>query len=100
MASFDEHDKEELDLYVENTFELYERKVAIISKMKRLIEADRYKPSAAVERWVVWLKAGAARYQKEIGPRRFSQALIRSLAEDFAKQYEREIRAGEYDHLG
>jgi len=96
MAQFDEHDKTELELYVENTGELYEHKKKIIGIMLSRIESGRYELRGAVPLWRAWLDRGARMYQKEIERHSFPPALRGELAQDLAEKYEAAIRAHEY----
>ena len=92
----DAHKKEELELYVENTSELYEHKKKIIAIMITRLEGNRYQRSGVVLLWKAWLRRGAAMYQREITRETFSPALITALAGELADQYKGAIERHEY----
>jgi hypothetical protein len=98
MASqaVDEDDMRELELYVENTGELYPDKKRIIALMAHRILCSRYSKSEAAKLWRRWLDKGASMYRREIGPRpRFPAALKDKLALELAGDYEERIRRHE-----
>jgi hypothetical protein len=97
MPKIDEHDKRELELYVENTAELYPDKKKIIGLLVHRITVGRYEPNEAAKLWLGWLNKGAEMYRKEIGAqRRFPVPLREELAKDLAEKYEGAIRRHEY----
>ncbi len=95
--AFDEHDKEELELFVENTGELYPDKKRIIALMVHRITSGTYKAEAAAKMWRRWLDKGAIMYRKEIRgePVNFTSALNNALATELASKYEEMIRRHE-----
>ena len=98
MAStpVDEDDTRELELYVENTGELYPDKKRIIALMAHRMTSDRYSRSDAARLWRRWLDKGAAMYRREIGTSpRFPAALKDKLALELAEEYEGRIRRHE-----
>jgi hypothetical protein len=91
----DEHDKDELELYPENTGELYEHKKKIIGLMIRGMERGLLKNPASL--WLPWVNKGAVMYRREIGTdTSFPPELRRELANDLAKKYADGIRRHEY----
>jgi hypothetical protein len=97
MPKIDEHDKRELELYVENTASLYPEKKKIIALLVHRIAVGRYEPNEAATLWRGWLNNGAEMYRKEIGAQRlFPVALREELAKDLAEKYEDAIRRHEY----
>ena len=92
----------ELDLYADNTSELYPKRMAIIANLKRKIAAGRYKASAAPKLWAYWYTDAAKRYAREFGGEwstMFPKAVRDRLARERAKdEYER-IRRGEHGPL-
>jgi len=96
-AAVDEDDKEELELFVENTGELYPDKKRIIALMVHRITAGRYDTADAAKLWRRWLDKGAVMYRREIPgrPVRFSAALKDALARELAEKYEGMIRRHE-----
>jgi hypothetical protein len=92
----DEDDMRELELYVENTGELYPDKKRIIALMVHRITSDRYKRADAAKLWRRWLDKGAVMYRREIGSSpRFTAALKDKLALELAEEYEGRIRRHE-----
>ena len=55
----------ELELYIENTGELYPQKKAIIANIKRKLKSGRYNHTLAPKLWLYWVDAGAKRFLKE-----------------------------------
>lgn len=88
----DHHAKEELDLFIENTSELYGQKQNILANIRRRILKGTYNPALASKLWMYWVDAGARRYCKEnhmggnIGDT-FNKPTRMALAEELAKRY-------------
>jgi len=82
--------KRELELYIENTSELYPQKQAIIANLQKKRAKGKYDPEKAPKLWEYWVDEGARRYQREFGSDSpiFNRATKRALAEELAKQYE------------
>lgn len=57
----------ELDLYAENTSELYNQKKSILANIKRRIASGKYNHALAPKLWLYWVDAAAKRYVKEFG---------------------------------
>jgi len=100
-APVDEHAATELDLYIENTSELYPQKLAIMENFKRRIARQKYDPSLAWKLWMYWVDAGARRYVKESGSGTsgsvFNKPTREKVAKDLAKHYTpTRIVAGDY----
>lgn len=95
MASFtsnvDEHAKTELQLYAENTSDLYNQKQSILANIRRRIAKGTYNHSLAPKLWLYWVDAAAKRYSKEFGPAVFNKATRMAVAQDLADNY----RSGE-----
>jgi hypothetical protein len=85
----DEHAKNELDLYAENTSELYNQKKAILAAIKKRIDKGTYDHSLAPKLWGYWVTEAARRYQKEFGSGSpiFSKATRDALAVELADRY-------------
>jgi hypothetical protein len=84
----------ELDLYAENTYELYGQFNAIIANLKRKIAKGTYRPALAPKLWRYWYDAAAQRYCKEYG------GSVRSMFPVAVRQYAAEQRAQEeYDAM-
>jgi hypothetical protein len=101
-AAVDEHAKDELLLYIENTAELYPMKEQIIRNMSKKIDKGTYDLEMAVKGWMHWVDEGAKLYKKEIGsqpgnePVAFPRDLRLAVARQVAEQEEEKIKAGEY----
>lgn len=63
----DEAVEHELDLYADNTSQLYPQKMSIIANIKRKIKSGKYDPKLAPKLWAYWYEAAAKRYCKEFG---------------------------------
>lgn len=91
-APVDEVALHELDLYSENTGELYPQKKAILANLQRKAAKGKYDRAKAAKLWRYWVDGAAKRYQIEFGGSRkgfgeFSPATREALAEDLAKRY-------------
>ena len=90
-APIDEHAATELDLYMENTSELYPQKLAILENLKRKIGKGVYDEAKAAKLWMYWVDAGAKRYVKEFGSGSidtiFNKPTRERVARDMARYY-------------
>lgn len=89
----------ELDLYAENTSELYGQFQSIIANLKRKIASRRYDATKAPKLWAYWYEAAAKRYCREFGgvwSEMFPKSLRDHLARDRAKDEHKKIVNGEY----
>lgn len=84
----------ELDLYAENTSELYNQKKSILANIKRRLGKGTYDHSLAPKLWMYWVDAAAKRYVKEFGdgPKAridsiFNKATREALAKELADRY-------------
>ncbi len=91
----DQQSLDELDLFAENTSELYPQKQAIIANLMKKKAKGVWDPEKAAKLWGYWVDAGAKRYAKEFGPGGternrfvFSRATKDALAAELAKRYE------------
>lgn len=90
----------ELDLYAENTSELYNQFKSIVANVKKKIKSGRYDPVKAPKLWLYWYDAAAKRYVKEFGGdvrRDFPLALRKQLAAERAVEEYKKIVGGEYN---
>jgi hypothetical protein len=93
----DEHAVTELDLYAENTSELYNQKKSVLANIRRRIASGKYDHALAPKLWMYWVDAAAKRYIKEFdhpGVRIdavFNKATREALAKELADRY----RSGE-----
>ena len=90
----------ELDLYTENTGELYPQFKAILAKFKERVRAGTLQTSTAWQMWMPWYDAGAKGYAREISAaeaRKFTHGVRKkAAAERAAYEYGRVMR-GEHD---
>ena len=83
----------ELDLYAENTSELYNQKLSILANIQRKHKSGRYDHSLAPKLWMYWVDAAARRYVKEFGSPGakidsiFNKATREHLARELADRY-------------
>jgi transposase len=80
----------ELDLFAENTGEIYKQKQAIIANLQKKRAKGKYDPAKAPKLWAYWVDEAARRYQKDFGSGSpiFDRATKNALAEELAKRYE------------
>ena len=92
-------DVRELELYAENTAELYPQFQSIIKNLQRKIAKGRYDPKLAPKLWRYWYDAAAKRYKAEFGSTdwSFPVAVRQAAAETKAAEEYEAILAGEYD---
>ena len=86
----DEAAARELDLYAENTSELYGQKKAILANIQRKLKSGKYDHSKAWKLWMYWVDAAARRYVKEFGgsvQSVFNKATREHLARQLADHY-------------
>jgi hypothetical protein len=99
----DETAARELDIYIENTSELYAQKKAIIANIQRKLKSGKYDHALAPKLWMYWVDAGAKRYVKEFGAPGdkidsiFDKATRHAVAKELADRYLQEIKNGEFD---
>lgn len=92
-GTVDEHAATELDLYAENTSELYNQKKSILANIQRRLKNGTYDHSFAPKLWMYWVDAAAKRYTKEFGGPRdnisviFSKATREHVARELANRY-------------
>jgi hypothetical protein len=94
----DEQALEELDLYANNTSELYPQKQAILRNIQRRIKNGTYDPSLAPKLWLYWVDNAAKMYASEFAERRewsriFSPATREALAKRLARREFMELNA-------
>ena len=83
---------DELDLYAENTSELYNQKQSILANIRRKIASGKYNHALAPKLWMYWVDAAAKRYVKEFGSGGnistvFNKATREHLAHELANRY-------------
>jgi hypothetical protein len=89
----DEHALNELDLYAENTSELYNQKKSILANLAKKAAKGVYDPKLAAKLWLYWVDAAAKMYKKEFPAANFSgmfnKATREKLASELADRYPR-----------
>lgn len=88
-------DVRELELYADNTAELYPQFQSIIRNIKRKIVKGTYDPKLAPKLWRYWFDAAAKGYKREHGWLA-SVAVRQTLAEQRAVEEYEAILRGEY----
>jgi hypothetical protein len=63
----DETALKELDLYAENTSEIYNQKKSILENIRRRLKNGTYSHALAPQLWMYWVESAAKRYSKEFG---------------------------------
>jgi len=84
----------ELDLYLENTSELYAQKQAILRNLQKKIDKGQYDHALAPKLWLYWVDEGAKRYAKEFGGK-WNEIFNKATREALAAQ----IATAEYNEL-
>lgn len=92
----------ELDLYAENTAELYPQFMLIIRNMQRKLQRGVYDVTLAPKAWRYWYDAAAKRYIREFGNENdlsvtFPPAVRQYCADLRAADEYQKICDGEYD---
>ena len=94
----DEHAKNDLDLYIENTEPLYRMQQAILANLQRHAKKGHYDAAKAAQGWSYLIEAGAKSYAKEFGEARrwhelFPKPLRDELSRDYEKHFKKEVMA-------
>lgn len=96
----DQNAVSELDLYTENTGELYPKFKEILAKFKEKIRAGTLQTSTAWRMWMPWYDAGARGYAREISAseaRKFTHAVRKKAAAERAAYEYGRVTRGEWD---
>ena len=98
MKTFNADHVRELELYADNTSELYAQKCAIIKNLSRKIDRKVYNPALAPKLWRYWIDTAARLYAREFGVscNIFSVADRTEVARLFAESEYEMIKNGEY----
>jgi hypothetical protein len=83
----DRHKVEELDLFAENTGELYNQKKSILANILRRRKNDTYDPKKAPKLWMYWVDAASKQYRREFPGATFDKPAREALAAQLAKRY-------------
>jgi hypothetical protein len=85
--TIDRHAVQELDLFMENTGELYNQKKSILANVKRKRKSGKYDATKAPKLWAYWVNSGVKQYKKEFPGAEFDKPTRDALAQDLAKRY-------------
>lgn len=98
LNSGEQTDARELELYLDNTSELYGQKQAIIKNVARRIKNGTYDPALAPKLWRYWVDEGARSYAKEFADTTYSfpVKVRQAVAEEYASSEYEMIMNGEY----
>lgn len=92
-------DAEDLELYVENTSNLYESyTLPNLKYIKKKIDSGTYDASLAPKLWMNLVNAGARQYAQELGPVSFPGSVKMQVAENLAETYYNAVVSGEYSN--
>jgi hypothetical protein len=99
----DPHAAEELRLYMENDFEIWEgnQKKSILKNLALKMKKGKYDSAQAPKLWLYLVDAGAQKYVKEFGSQGdrvdslFNKATRMQVASEMAQDFEREVKSGE-----
>lgn len=95
-GTVDETAANELDLYAENTSELYSQKQAILANIRRKHKSGKYDHVLAPKLWLYWVDAAAKRYAKEFAsPAEWSKIFNKPTREHLARELANRYRTGE-----
>lgn len=95
-----EAEAHELELFAENTGELYPQKEQIIKNLQKKMDKGTYDPNLAWRLWLYWVDEAAKRYAKENGGiwhQMFPKATRTQVAKSISSDQEQMIRNGEYN---
>lgn len=103
-TTIDEHALEELELYMDNEYSIYNQKKSIIKNLQRKMKSGKYDHSLAPKLWAYWVEAGAKAYAKEFDSptnwnKLFPKPLRDALAIKLADDERSKIESGEYDGM-
>lgn len=101
-----EEELRELQLFIDNDGELYERSVVPIQQnLVRKMEKGNYDPDKAPKVFSHLVDRGAKKYAREFSSSErdwntiFNKATRDALAERYARDFEMRYRAGDFDHM-
>lgn len=93
-----DHEAEELELFAQNTGELYPAKKEILSRIRKLQIAGHFDPTASWKMWLPWLQEAAKLYGKEWPQHEgFTKAQIELAAKSVAEYEGIRLARGEHD---
>jgi hypothetical protein len=99
----DEHAAIELRLYLDNDYQLYQRKRAFLQNVARKVIAGKYDPAKAGKLWMYLVDDAAKKYVREFsaGPvsETFSKATREAVAAELARDEHGALVRGEYGDL-
>jgi len=89
-------DAEELDLYANNTSELYGDKLEIIDTIKKMLKNNTYDRRTMLSMWEDWFGKAAQRYAKEFSGSNISPEAIMQAAREIEPYELERVKSGEY----
>jgi len=102
----DEHAARELELYIDNDYQLYRQKTEIRKNQLRKVKSGKYNPALAPKLWMYLVDAGAKKYNKAFGSpgvpwhKVFPKETRMHVAQEYAKEFDSELRsAGSWQAL-
>lgn len=98
----DAHDVTDLELYINNTAELYPQRQSIWKNLATKKARKEYKHDLAVKAFGYLVESGAKRYTKELGGtwhQKFNVPTRKAVAEKLTSSFESDFADGEFDHL-
>lgn len=88
---------DDLDTYAENTKSLYDKKIALVKRMSKAMDAGKYDKERAYKAFVRHFKAVASEYHREIDKTTIiTPETIRAAAKAAVAHEEGMIKRGEY----
>jgi hypothetical protein len=93
----DEAAANELDLYAENTSELYGQKKSILANIQRKLKSGKFDITLAPKLWMYWVDAAAKRYAKEFAssPSDWNKMFTKPTREHLARELANRYKTGE-----
>lgn len=99
-----QHAAHNLELFADNTRELYDRKKAVIRSLLGKIKKGVYDAELAKKLWRGWIDAAALMYEKELGEkgdarRVFTDAIRKAVVDEFERSEKYAMDQGDWDYL-
>lgn len=90
------HEARELELYMENDYELYKQREPFLANMRKKMKKGTYRSDLGVKLWMYYVERGARKYIKEYGGtlKMFPPAVRREVAARFCKEAEDVLKGG------
>lgn len=99
-----QHAAHNLELFADNTRELYDRKKAVIRSLLGKLKKGVYEAELAKKLWRGWIDAAALMYEKELGEkgdarRVFTDAIRKTVVDEFERSEKYAMEQGDWDYL-